>query len=282
MTKTILVQDIDIRISEIKSEEYFSLTDIAKKFNLENPTSLIMNWLRTKDTIELLGTWEMLHNTDFNPIEFERIKNEAGTNRFTMSVSKWIDSTNAKGIYSKSGRYGSGTSAHRDLALAFCYWLSPAFQLYVLKEFQRLKKEEAVQEKEQAVWDLKRVLSKVNYRIHTEAIREHLIPPRIAATRLEGVIFANEADRLNLALFGVTAKQWRGDNPTLKGNMRDHASAEQLLVLSNLENLNAEYLRLGFSETDRVQRLNEVAIYQLELLLTMSPTLPVSKNKELE
>lgn len=280
MTKTILVQDIDIRISEIQNEEYFSLTDIAKKFNLENPTSLIMNWLRTKDSIEFLGTWEMLHNTDFNPIEFERIKNEAGTNRFTMSVSKWIESTNAKGIQSKSGRYGSGTFAHRDLALSFCYWLSPAFQLYVLKEFQRLKKQEAAQQKEQAVWDMKRMLSKVNYRIHTEAIREHLIPPRIAATRLEGVIFANEADRLNLALFGVTAKQWRADNPSLKGNMRDNASAEQLLVLSNLENLNAEYLRLGFSETDRVQRLNEVAIYQLELLLTMSVALPNEKKND--
>lgn len=281
MIKTIIVQDIEIRIAKVHDEEYFSLTDIAKKINLENPTSLIMNWLRNKDTIELLGTWETLHNISFNHIEFERIKNEAGTNRFTMSASKWIETTGAKGIQAKSGRYGSGTFAHQDLALAFCSWLNPVLHLFVIKEFQRLKKEEAKQQKEQAVWDLKRMLSKVNYRIHTEAIREHLIPPRIVATKLEGVIFASEADRLNLALFGVTAKQWRADNPSLKGNMRDHASAEQLLVLSNLENLNAEYLRLGFTETERVQRLNEVAIYQLELLLTMPLSLGTGKQSSL-
>ena len=281
MIKTIIVQDIEIRIAVVNGEEYLSLTDIAKKINLENPTSLIMNWLRNKDTIELLGTWESLYNPSFNHIEYERIKNEAGTNRFTMSASKWIETTSAKGIQSKSGRYGSGTFAHRDLALAFCSWVSPVFQLYVIQEFQRLKKNEAEQQKEQAVWDLKRMLSKVNYRIHTEAIREHLIPPRIVATKLEGVIFASEADRLNLALFGETAKQWRADNPSLKGNMRDHASAEQLLVLSNLENLNAEYLRLGFTETERVQRLNEVAIYQLELLLTMPLSLGTGKQSSL-
>jgi KilA-N domain len=278
--KTIVVQATDIRLLEVDKEDFFSLTDIAKKFNEDNPTTLLMNWLRNKDTIELLGTWESLYNPNFNPLEFERIKNEAGSNRFAISASKWIESTNAIGIQSKSGRYGSGTFAHQDLALAFCYWLSPAFQLYVLKEFQRLKKEEAAKQKEQNEWDLKRTLSKVNYRIHTEAVREHLIPPRIVATKLEGIYFANEADRLNLALFGKTAKQWKAENPTLKGNQRDHASAEQLLVLANLENINAEYLRLGFAETDRIRLLNEVAIYQLQLILQM-PALPqIGEDKE--
>lgn len=272
--QTIVVQDIDIRISQIRDEEYFSITDIAKKFNPESPAVLIMNWLRNKDTIELLGTWEVLNNPDFNLLEFEKVKNESGTNRFTISVSKWIDLTQAVGMQTKSGRYGSGTFAHRDLALAFCSWISPSFQLYVLTEFQRLKKEEAARNQELQEWNLKRVLSKVNYRIHTEAIREHLIPPRLVATKLEGVIFANEADRLNMALFGTTAKQWKALNPTLKGNMRDHATAEQLLVLSNLENLNAEYMRLGFAEEDRIKRLNEVAIYQIQLLLSM----PITKQ----
>ena len=202
----------------------------------------------------------------FNLIEFDKVKSESGTNRFILSVSKWVDTTGAVGITTKAGRHGGGTFTHKDIALAFCYWVSPVFQLYLIKEFQRLKDQEALENKEALDWNLKRTLAKVNYRIHTDAVKTHLIPPRITGTNQEGVAYATEADILNLALFGVTAKQWRESNPDLKGNIRDHASAEQLLVLVNLENLNAHFIKEGVVKDERLLKLNQIAIHQMQLL----------------
>jgi KilA-N domain len=266
---TLTVQETDIAILSDKDQDFFSLTDIAKRINIDNPSAVVMNWMRNKDTIEFLGTWEILHNPNFNPLEFEGVKNEAGTNRFVLSPSKWIDRTDALGITTKAGRYGGGTFAHRDIALEFCSWVSPVFKLYLIKEFQRLKDIEAEQAKETLAWNVKRTLAKVNYLIHTDAVKEHLVPPRVYNTKAESIYFASEADLLNMALFGLSAKQWREANPEQKGNMRDYASAEQLLVLANLENLNAEFIRQGLSQNDRLIRLNEIAIHQIGLLLNV-------------
>ena len=263
---TITVQDTDVSVLIGNEQDYFSLTDIAKRVNEENPAGIVINWLRLKDTIEFLGTWEILHNPNFNLIEFDKVKSEAGTNRFILSVSKWVETTGAVGINTKAGRHGGGTFAHKDIALAFCYWVSPTFQLYLIKEFQRLKDQEAKEHRETLDWNLKRTLAKVNYRIHTDAVKMHLIPPRLAGTKHEGVVYASQADILNLALFGVTAKQWREANPDLKGNIRDYATAEQLLVLVNLENLNAYFIKEGLAPDERLDKLNEVAIYQMQLL----------------
>lgn len=268
--KAIKVEGTEITLLNKKGEEeYFSLTDIARKFNEDNPSMLIVNWMRTRDTIEFLGVWEKLYNPDFNHIEFDKIKNEAGLNRFVLSASKWIKSTKAIGIQSKAGRYG-GTFAHRDIALGFCYWISPPFQLYLLQEFQRLKKIEAQEKAVKLDWSLKRLLSKINYSIHTDAIKETLIPPRLAQGKPSGLIYANEADILNVALFGITAKSWRAQNPEAKGNIRDYASTEQLLVLANLEAINAELIRQNLSEDERVIRLNEAAITQMRSILNSS------------
>lgn len=266
-SKLLIVQDIEVRILNVGQDEYICLTDMAKKFNQENPSILIVNWMRTLDTLEFLKTWEVLNLTNFNHIEFDKIKNEAGTNRFTISVGKWVELTNAVGILSKSGRYGSGTFAHQDIAIAFGYWLSPSFQLYLIKEYQRLQKEEKERLQIETDWSVKRMLSKINYRFHTDAIRHHLVPPRVENTKAEGLYFASEADILNMAVFGITAKEWRDQNPNLKGNMRDNASTEQLLVLANLENLNAEFIHQGLSKEERLVRLNEIAIYQLQMLV---------------
>ena len=263
---TINVQDTDISVLIGNDQDYFSLTDIAKRVNEENPAGIVINWLRLKDTIEFLGTWEILHNPDFNLIEFDKVKSEAGTNRFILSVSKWVETTGAVGITTKAGRHGGGTFAHKDIALAFCYWVSPTFQLYLIKEFQRLKDQEAREHREALDWNLKRTLAKVNYRVHTDAVKMHLIPPRIAGTKYEAAVYASQADILNLALFGVTAKQWREANPDLKGNIRDYATAEQLLVLVNLENLNAHFIKEGLAPDERLDKLNAVAIYQMGLL----------------
>jgi hypothetical protein len=245
------------------NEEYISLTDIARKFNEEQPSSLIVNWIRLKDTIEFMGVWEKLHNTSFNLIEFDRIKSQTGTNRFIIATGTWIVSTNAIGLQTKSGRYG-GTYAHKDIALAFCYWLSPPFQLYIIKEFQRLK---AI-ENNSLDWNIKRTLAKINYRIHTDAVQMHLLPPKIKqAFKQENSIYAEEADVLNVALFGITAKKWKEINPNKIGNIRDEASSEQLLVLSNLENLNAEFIKQGLSQKERLHKLNQIAIYQIQILL---------------
>lgn len=263
--KALLVVDqSEIGMVIHNNQEYISLTDIAKKFG--ESRIVIQNWMRARNTIHFLGVWETIHNPNFNRIEFDAFVNESGTNAFTMSPSKWIEGTNAKGIISKAGKTGGGTFAHKDIALGFCYWISPPFQLYLIQEFQRLKEQEALENKEALDWNLKRTLAKVNYRIHTDAVKMHLIPPRLAGTKHEGVVYASQADILNLALFGVTAKQWREANPDLKGNIRDYATAEQLLVLVNLENLNAYFIKEGLAPDERLDKLNEVAIYQMQLL----------------
>lgn len=244
----------------------FALLIIAKKIG--EPRIIIQNWMRTRNSIEFLGTWEVMHNPEFKRIEFDAFLFEAGGNSFSMSPSKWISTTNAKGIFSRAGRNG-GTYAHRDLALGFCYWISPPFQLYIIKEFQRLKRLETQANKEALEWNLNRVLTKINYRIHTDAIKEVLIPKRITT---KGIVYANEADILNVALFGKTAKMWRTENPTLKGNIRDYATTEQLLVLANLEAINAELISAGLREEARFNRLNEAAINQMQSLLS-SPSI---------
>jgi hypothetical protein len=266
--KSLIIQGIDIQLQSQKEQDYLCITDIAKKFNSENPSMLITNWMRGRDTIEFLGVWEQMYNQDFNHIEFDKIRNEAGVNRFILSVSKWVKNTKAIGIKSKAGRYG-GTYAHLDIALGFCYWLSPPFQLYVLKEFQRLKEIEANETNNALEWDLKRTLSKINYAVHTDAIKEKLIPQKIASSK-SGFVYANEADILNLAVFGMTAKEWRLQSQDKKGNLRENANSYQLLVLSNLEAVNAELIRIGLSQDERLEILNEAAIKQMTSLLSSS------------
>ena len=224
-----------------------------------------MNWLRTRSTVSFLGAWEVLYNPSFNVLNFEDIKSQTGEATYVLTATDWIERTGAIGIRSKTGRYG-GTFAHKDIAFEFLSYLSPTFKLYVFKEFQRLKQIEAQENREGLEWSVKRTLTKINYRIHTDAVKTHLIPPRVASGGKEGIVYASEADLLNVALFGVTAKQWQGINPELKGNVRDYASAEQLLVLANLENLNAHLIKEGLSQDERLQKLNEVAIYQMALL----------------
>ncbi len=260
--KAIQVQGSEISLLAGEGrDDYFSITDIARKFNAENPSVLVINWFRTKSTIEFLGVWEKLHNPDFNPIEFDKIKNESGSNSFVLSASRWIKDVNAIGVQSKAGRYG-GTYAHRDIALGFCYWLSPPFQLYLIQEFQRLKKKEARSLNQN--WDYHRFLSKINYRLHTETIREHILPALETSKNKEWTIYANEADLLNMAVFGQTAKAWREANPELakKGNMRDFADVIQLSVLSNLESLNSVLIERKVSKEIRYGLLIETAISQ--------------------
>ncbi len=234
-------KDTDIAvISAVGKDDYISLTDIAR-YRSDDPTAVISNWMRLKDTIEFLGLWEQLNNADFKPLEFEGFKNEAGANAFALSPQKWVNTTNAIGIVSKSGRYG-GTFAHKDIAFEFASWISPEFKLYIIKDYQRLKEDEAY--RLSLDWNVKRLISKANYKIHTEAIKENLIPPDIAKSR-QGFIYASEADVLNVALFGQTAAEWRKANPQTKGNMRDYATIEQLLVLANLESANAMFIENG-------------------------------------
>lgn len=253
------VQGFDIKWVEIEEQDYISLTDIIKKFGDDN---ILYNWIRNRNTIEFLGTWETLYNKDFKPVEFDRFRMNAGLNSFSMSPKKWIEATGAIGLLSKAGRYG-GTYAHKDIAFEFCSWVSPVFKLYLIKEFQRLKEDE--NRGLELEWNVKRTLAKVNYRIHTDAIKTNLIPKKLEGRKV-GLVYATEADMLNLALFGMTAKQWRIDSPNVKGNMRDFASTEQLLVLANLENLNAEFIRIGLDREERLDRLNEIAIHQMQLL----------------
>lgn len=270
---SLIVEGVKIRLYQEKKEDFISLTDIAKKFN-ERSGQLILNWLRNRNTISFLGAWETIHNETFNVLEFEYIKNKTGDNTFTLSISDWTKSTNAIGIKSKAGRYG-GTYAHKDIAFEFLSYLSPTFKLYVFKEFQRLKTLEIEQTKLEVDWNLKRVLSKVNYTVHTDAIKENLIPPRIS--KKQGFIYANEADILNVAVFGTTAKMWRLQNKETKGNIRDYATTEQLLVLANLEAVNAELIRMDLSQDERTDILNQAAIKQMQSLLT-SPSLPKKPN----
>lgn len=260
--KKIEVEGHEILLYPHGQENYISLTDIA---NVLSDDISIYSWMRNRNTVEFLGVWEQLHNPDFKGDEFVTFKEAAGLNNFNLTPRKWIKHTQAIGIVSKSGRYGGGTFAHQDIAINFCYWLSPTFQLYLIKEFQRLKEEEA--KRLSLEWNVKRIISKANYHIHTEAVREYLIPPPVAGTKKEGLVFANEADLLNLALFGMTAREWRQKNPDLKGNMRDHATTEQLLVLSNLESLNAKLIEWDSDAEQRLEILNKTAIEQMEILI---------------
>jgi len=253
------VKETDVTILKINEDDYISLTDIAK-FKSDDPTAVIANWMRNRNTIEYLGIWETLYNPDFNPIEFDRFRNEAGLNAFTLSPQKWIEATNAKGMISKSGRYG-GTFAHKDIAFKFAAWVSIEFELYFIKEFQRLKEEE----QKQLGWTAKRELSKINYHIHTDAIKQNLIPVELTPQQIS-YVYANEADVLNVALFGVTAKQWRDANPDLKGNIRDYATINELICLSNMENLNAVFINENMPQSERLVKLNQIAIQQMNVL----------------
>ena len=242
--------------------EFISLTDIAR-YKSDDPNDVIKNWMRGKDVIQFLGLWEKLNNPDFKPVEFDGFKMEAGTNAFTLSPQKWITATNAIGIISKAGRYG-GTFAHTDIAFEFASWISAEFKLYIIKDYQRLKNDE--NSNSSLGWNLNRELVKINYRIHTDAIKENLIPESMA-NKLQGIVYANEADILNVSLFGKTARQWRDENPGLTGNIRDYATYHQLIVLINLESMNAELIKMGLSQNERVLRLNKMAIEQMSLLL---------------
>lgn len=273
--KTIIVEGREIIILPFQSNnDYISLTDIAKLSDSE-PRFIIRNWLSTQNTIAYLGAWESLHNLNFNSAGFRTVKDEFFERPFSLTPNRWVEVTNSIGIINKSGRYGGGTFAHKDIALNFCYWLSPIFQIHLIKEFQRLKEDES--ERLSLDWSLKRTLAKVNYKIHTDAVKNHLIPNKIQDTKFEGLYYASEADLLNIALFGITAKQWQDSNPNLKGNMRDHATVEQLLVLANLENLNAQFIKMGLSKEDRLLQLNEIAIHQIHLLTN---SIKILKNGE--
>ena len=246
-------------ISSDNENDFISLTDIAKHENPDDAYIVINNWMRTRATIEFLGLWESLHNPNFKPIEFDRFKNESGRNAFTLSPQKWIASTNAIGIVSKSGR-GGGTFAHKDIAFEFASWISPEFKLYVITDYQRLKNDES--NRLSTDWNIKRIIAKTNYRIHTDAIKQILIPEDLSA-KMQSITYANEADLLNVALFGITAKEWKKQNPKAKGNLRDNATISQLIVLANLENLNASFIKAGLSQQERLVKLNKEAIYQL-------------------
>ncbi len=255
----IKVQGKEITVISTDQQDYISLTDMVR--NIENGLSLIEKWLRNKNTIEFLGIWEEIYNPGFNSPEFEGIKNQAGLNRFVLSVKQWVKKTNSKGIIAKAGRYG-GTYAHKDIAFEFASWISPKFKLYLIKEFQRLKDEE----KKQLGWDIRRNLTKINYRIHTDAIKENLIPITLNKQQIN-YIYASEADILNMALFGKTAAQWRAENPDETGNIRDFANISQLVCLSNLENLNAVFINDGLQPSERLTRLNQIAIQQMRILV---------------
>lgn len=250
-------------VSKGKEDDYISLTDIAKYKNSEDPRFVIQNWMRNRFTIDFMGFWEQLYNPDFNRVEFEAVRNESGTNAFVMTPTKWVQLTGAIGVYASSGRYG-GTFAHKDIAFEFASWISAEFKLYIIKDYQRLKSDETSQAKLE--WNVSRAISKINYRIHTDAIQENLIP-KLIGTREKTQVYANEADLLNVALFGMTAKQWKDANPGTKGNLRDSATLQQLIVLSNLESMNAELIKVGHSQQDRLVTLNKMAIGQMKALV---------------
>ncbi|MEO7315010.1 MAG: KilA-N domain-containing protein [Ginsengibacter sp.] len=261
--KKISVKGYDVVLYQNKDEDYISLTDIAKYKDSNRTDYIIQNWLRSRNTIELLGLWETLNNPGFKPIEFDGFKKLAGLNSFTLTSKQWIEKTNAIGLVSKQGRYG-GTYAHKDIAFEFASWISIEFKLYIIKEFQRLKNDE--NNRLQLEWNLQRTLSKINYRIHTDAIRENIVPNLISKSQIN-FVYANEADLLNVALFGKTAKQWKEENILSKGNIRDTASIEQLVVLSNMESINALLIDQGLSQKERLVQLNKVAIRQMKSLL---------------
>ena len=255
----IVVGNTSITVLRFKESDFISLTDIAKRKS-DEPSAVIGNWIRNRNTIEYLGIWETLYNPDFKLLEFEGFRKEAGLNAFTLSPQKWVITTNAAGIYVKSGRYG-GTYAHKDIAFKFASWISVEFELYLYKEFQRLKEEE----QKQLGWSAKREVAKLNYRIHTDAIKQNLIPPELDR-RKTSIVYANEADVLNVAMFGMTAQEWREANPDKKGNIRDYANINELICLSNLESLNAVFINDGIPQGERLLKLNRVAISQMRVL----------------
>jgi hypothetical protein len=262
-TKILKVQGREITLISDKVNDYISLTDMARYRDTEKTNYLIQNWMRTRSAIEFCGLWKQLNNPDFKSIEFDAFKNDAGANSFTLTPQKWIETTNATGIISKSGRYG-GTFAHRDIAFEFATWISAEFKFYFIKEFQRLKEDE--NDRLNQEWNLQRTLAKLNYHIHTDAIKENLIPKELSKKEAS-VVFAFEADVLNMALFGITAMDWRKTKPNAEGNIRDNTTLEQLVVLSNLESLNAVLIQQGLPQYERLLQLNKIAIRQLQTLL---------------
>lgn len=270
------VRGTAITVLNQNEQDYISLTDIARYRDSQEPFAIINNWMRSRSTIEFLGLWEKLANPNFKPLEFERFRNESGSNYFVLSPQRWIEATRAVGITSKSGRYG-GTFAHRDIAFEFASWISSEFKLYLIREFQRLKDDE--NRRLSLAWNLNRTLSKLNYRIHTDAVKAHLIPPEVTPAQA-AITYATEADLLNVALFGHTARQWRDANPKLEGNVRDYASVEQLLVLANMEGMNAEFIHMGLPQGERLKRLNQIAIRQMQVLTASNlKALPGMKEK---
>lgn len=258
----IIVKETSIRVIRVGNVDYISLTDLAKFKDKKRFDYIIQNWLRSKHTLEYIGTWELLYNQNFNSIEFDGFKNEAGTHSFVMTPKRWINSTNAIGIISKQGRYNSGTYAHPDIAFEFASWISAEFKLYLVQEFERLKQNESYQNKIE--WSVRRELAKTNYRIHTDSIKENIVPTLTEKQKL--YVYANEADILNVALFGMTAKEWKDKNPTLEGNMRDYANILQLVILSNLENLNSQMIAEGIEQKIRLEKLNAIAKKQYNIL----------------
>jgi hypothetical protein len=267
--KKITVEGAEIMILQNSENDFISLTDMARYRDQERTNYIIQNWMRTRSAIEFCGLWEQLNNPDFKRIEFDAFKNESGSNSFTLTPQKWIEITKAKGIISKSGRYG-GTFAHRDIAFEFATWISAEFKFYFIKEFQRLKAVE--NDRLNLEWNLQRTLAKVNYHIHTDAIKENLIPRELSKSQTS-FVYAHEADLLNVALFGITAKQWRDANPNAEGNIRDMATIEQLVVLSNLESINAVLIHQGLQQSERLIQLNRIAITQMKSLINNPNTI---------
>jgi hypothetical protein len=259
---SIEVQGTEITILSAEDGDYISLTDMLKAKDGE---FFISDWLRNRNTVEFLGIWESIYNPAFNSGEFAIIKSLAGLNSYKLSVKEWVEKTGAIGLRASAGRYG-GTYAHKDIAFEFGMWISPEFKIYLIKEFQRLKEDES--KRLSLAWNMNRTLSKINYHIHTDAIKTHLVPEEVTAVQA-AVTYANEADLLNVALFGLTAKQWRTANPDVEGNMRDYATIEQLLVLANMESMNAEFIHMKLSQAERLKRLNETAIRQMRILLSL-------------
>ncbi|MBE0469888.1 MAG: KilA-N domain-containing protein [Methyloprofundus sp.] len=273
-TAILTVQNTAINLKRIDAADYLSLTDIARAKNPDEPKDVVKNWLRSRQTIDFIGLWEQINNPDFKGVEFDSFRNQAGLNSFTLSPTKWIENTNATGLVSKSGRNG-GTFAHPDIAFEFASWISAEFKLFLIKEFQRLKQDEI--DSKQLEWNLNRSLSKINYRIHTDAIQAHIVP-KLNPSQVN-FTYADEADLLNLALFGVTAKQWREQHPDKQGNLRDYASVEELVILSNMESYNAEMIKQALSPEQRLVQLNQMAISQMNSLLKHKPIIENSTLK---
>jgi len=262
-SEKIIAKGTEVTIFQKEKKDYLSLTDIARYKNSHEPKDVVKNWMRSKNTIEFLGLWEVLNNSNFKGVEFDHFKNEAGYNSFTLSPKKWIESTNAIGLISKPGRYG-GTFAHQDIAFEFASWISAEFKLYLIKEFQRLKSDET--RRQQLEWNVSRTLAKVNYLVHTNAVKKHLIPDDLSKYK-QRFVYADEADLLNFALFNKTASAWRKERPDKKGNIRDTATIEQLVVLSNLESFNSELIKDGLDADTRLKKLNQIAIRQMKIML---------------